>query len=147
MSRLTDDELRAAAARRPGYATYPQYRPGQSEQLGRLRLGQPPASLITTTRALSEPEAAQVKQAIVAKLNAGVGLAVLPPAPVTVTLESLPAARVFDFQPRLITARPWWRRRWHWGVLAAGGRMEYGYAWTETGARWRTSRATRRAAR
>lgn len=34
--RLTDAELRAAAARRPGYATYPQYRPGQPERLGQL---------------------------------------------------------------------------------------------------------------
>ncbi|QOC89857.1 hypothetical protein [Micromonospora craniellae] len=33
---LTDAELRIAAARRPGYATYPQYRPGQPERLGRL---------------------------------------------------------------------------------------------------------------
>ncbi|MFG2054792.1 hypothetical protein ACGFI9_12245 [Micromonospora sp. NPDC048930] len=39
--RLTDAELRAAAARRPGYATYPEYRPGQPERLAPYWRGEP----------------------------------------------------------------------------------------------------------
>ncbi|WFF07228.1 hypothetical protein O7622_01105 [Micromonospora sp. WMMD1076] len=40
--RLSDDEWRAAAASRPGYATYPDYRPGKPERLGELPSLLPP---------------------------------------------------------------------------------------------------------
>lgn len=136
MADLTDVELRAAAAGRPGYATYPQYRPGQAERLGRLPAVARPSSAVAD-RAGPPP----VRTWLDARLP-------LPAAtPTIVTLLELPQARVFDFQPRRIEARPWWLRRWHWGVLTAAGGKQFGYAWTEAGARRRTARAARRAAR
>lgn len=126
--RLTDAELRAAAARRPGYATYPEYRPGQRERLGQL----PAVGLVPARPASAPPVVIRPP---------------VPEPPAAVTLAALPSVAVFDFQPRRIDARPWWRPRWHWGVIAAGGRMDYGYSWTEGGASWCTARAARRVAR
>lgn len=198
--RLNDAQLRAAAALRPGYATYPQYAPTGPERLGRLpglyrgpacshgytvyrgkhpngrpcdeprteyvddATGHdiwavtPPAAaetappvldacppapappqpdyLLRMDRSLSDEDAAALKARLLDEAaGRGVTLAVLPPSP------------VFEFQPRLIIARPWWRRRWHWAVMSAGARMRYGYAWTEGGAALRTAREARRAAR
>ncbi|MEU4592904.1 hypothetical protein [Micromonospora aurantiaca (nom. illeg.)] len=175
--RLTDDEWRAAAASRPGYATYPDYRPGQPERLGRLPSLRPlppacshgyvthvnrdgvtvhPDGLLCRNPRpwRSSTTAAAVEQpAPVARPAAGHAREVLDARPPTTaavpppaTLAELPPAPVFDFQPRLAIERKWWQRRWHWGVMAAGG-VRHGYAWTEGGARRRTARVARRAAR
>ncbi|MDG4756302.1 hypothetical protein [Micromonospora sp. WMMD710] len=136
---LNDAELRVAAARRPGYATYPQYRPGQAERLGRLPAAVRPAVPVVADRA----EPANVRH----PLDGRRPLPTSSQTTVTLLLESLPPARIYDFVPRLIEARPWWQPRWHWGVLAADGRKQLGYAWTQGGARRRTARAARRAAR
>ncbi|MEU5938654.1 hypothetical protein ABZ807_05600 [Micromonospora sp. NPDC047548] len=161
---LTDAQLRAAAARRPGYATYPEYRPGQPERLGCLPAvpARPAALLTARSTSLIEDEARALEGSRVAAgqlwsatlsmppadgLDARPPLPAQPAEPEAVTLAALPEVRVFDFQPRRIDARPWWRRRWHWGVLAAGAQTRHGYAWTETGARRRTTRAVRRAER
>ncbi|WP_319460066.1 hypothetical protein [Micromonospora sp. RTP1Z1] len=167
---LTDAELRAAAALRPGYATYPEYRPGQPERLGLLpavdgsRRGSTVALGFT---AAPEVPAAPAPGIVVLAARLGVEhcahvaatelkraqevLDARPPVPaaepVAVTLVALPESPVFDFQPCLISERPWWRRRWHWAVMAVGARTYHGYAWTEAGARRRTARAARRAAR
>ncbi|MEU0081396.1 hypothetical protein ABZY58_26140 [Micromonospora tulbaghiae] len=175
--RLNDDELRAAAASRPGYATYPDFRPGQVERLGRLpslhrapacshgysthvdRAGvtvHPDGLQCTNPRpwrsSLTDPaveNAAQVARAAIE--HTGEVLDARPPTtdtpPPPATLTALPPAPVFDFQPRLAIERQWWQRRWHWGVIAADGGVYHGYAWTEAGARRRTARAARRAAR
>lgn len=127
---LTDTELRAAAASRPGYATHPQYRP-QAERLGRL------------------PSVARVRPAVPAPAPAPVQLdgrqpVAAEPDEITVAqLAALPVGRVFDFAPRLLPGRPWWRRRWTWAVMSAAGGVSWGYAWTYRGARWRTARAVR----
>ncbi|MEV0805752.1 hypothetical protein [Micromonospora sp. NPDC050200] len=161
--RLTDAELRAAAAARPGYATYPEYRPGQPERLGRLPAvpARPTALFTARSTSLSEDEARALKDSFVAAaklwnatlpappaaaLDARPPLPAQPAEPEAVTLAALPETHVYDFQPRLIKARPWWRRRWHWGVIAAAARTRHGYAWTEAGARRRTAREVRRAA-
>lgn len=176
--RLTDTELRAAAARRPGYATYPEYAPGCPERLGRLPavapasapparpvrreadmwsspcrqwpVGPTPAPEPVRPAPTSDPEptdavAIQFDKRISAEDAEAFKAAFLAASP-GMTLVELPPSPVFDFQPRRI-ARPWWRRRWHWGVIAAGAKARHGYAWTEAGARRRTDREVRRAER
>ncbi|WP_435585794.1 hypothetical protein [Micromonospora aurantiaca (nom. illeg.)] len=176
--RLTDDEWRAAAASRPGYATYPDYRPGQPERLGRLPSLQPPPPACshgyvthvnrdgvtvhpdgllcrnprpwrssTTAPAVEQP----APVAHPAAERAGEVLDARPPTtdtePPPATLAELPPAPVFDFQPRWTVERRWWQRRWHWCVIAADNGVHHGYAWTAGGARRRTARVARRAAR
>ncbi|MBM7083625.1 MULTISPECIES: hypothetical protein [Micromonospora] len=128
---LTDEQLRRAAAGRPGYATYPEYAPGGPERLGQL-------PRITARRAGRPPAAAP--------FSAVTG----PAEPVrSACPEPAPAdARVlYGFPPCLIEDRPWWRRRWHWAVMVTGGRLRQGYAWTRAGARRRTARMMRQAPR
>lgn len=168
---LTDAELRAAAATRPGYATYPQYRPGRQERLAQvpLRVEVDPTRNTIDAGTIDAGAAAPMRPGHVAgdmwsspcrqrpvgstpaaAEPAPPALDARPPAPaaapVVATLAELPETRVFDFQPRHI-ARPWWRRRWHWGVMFAGAKTRHGYAWTEAGARRRTVREVRRADR
>ncbi|MFG3418721.1 hypothetical protein [Micromonospora sp. NPDC048063] len=138
---LTDDELRAAAATRPGYATYPQYRP-QPERLGQLpavdrdlllstvRIAGVPALLPPVPEHCYPPDAVDLPEA---KPDESLRLVELPPSP------------VFEFQPHRSPGRPWWRPRWSWAVMPAKGPTTWGYCWTEAGARRRTARAARRA--
>jgi hypothetical protein len=124
---LTDDELRAAARRRPGYATYPQYRPSSRERLGRLpgvslrRSGPPPVELDPTPT--------------------------LPAAESPVPAAASTAPRAAALRPQLDDRRPWWRPRWSWGVLHADGAVVLRHSWTRAGARRRADRAARKANR
>lgn len=143
MSLLNDDELRAAAATRPGYATYPQYRPGQTERLAphwrdrdRDREAWAEADTVPLPPA---PEGFYPPEAV--------PLPVEPAKTSADTLAELTQAPVFEFAPRLCPVRPWWRPRWGWTVMASAGRSWWGYCWTESGARRRTARVARRAAR
>ncbi|SBT64249.1 hypothetical protein GA0070622_1219 [Micromonospora sediminicola] len=172
--RLNDDELRAAAATRPGYATYPEYRPGQPERLGKLpAVHRPPAPAPAAAAAVEQQPAALDGSAAAAPktwydntdiwgpepepaptgtaVPVGEPLDARPPTtaaePPPATLQALPPTHVFDFEPRWIVERPWWRRRWHWAVMAADAGVHHGYAWTQAGARRRTARAARRAVR
>ncbi|MFI2650181.1 hypothetical protein [Micromonospora fulviviridis] len=173
--RLTDDELSAAAASRPGYATYPEYRPGQPERLGRLPAVPPrPAALIRLPQRVTADEVDRIKDAF--RSAAHRPAVVLPPGPAIeirparaepaalaaldarparptpvqpapdAPLAAEPESPVFDFQPVRISEREWWRPRWHWAVMYTGARVRHGYAWTEAGARRRTRRAARKAA-
>lgn len=145
--RLNDDELRDAAAGRPGYATYPEYRPSSRERLAPLRIRPTDATghPVPVRRTAAAPVPAEPSPASRTWLDARLPLTPTPP-PAVLLLASLPP-RLFDFQPRRTDARPWWRPRWHWGVLTAAGQTRHGYAWTEAGAARRTARAARRAAR
>ncbi|MEV4270580.1 MULTISPECIES: hypothetical protein [Micromonospora] len=178
--RLTDDEWRAVAASRPGYATYPVGRPCQPERLGQL----PPlrrllpvckhgyVALVNRNAVIVHPDGVQchnprpwrstststepaAEQPAPAALPAVERVAAVldgrPPAtdtePPPATLAALPPAPVFDFQPHRLAHRRWWQPRWHWAVIAADNGVRHGYAWTEAGARRRTARVARRAAR
>lgn len=177
MANLTDDELRAAAARRPGYATYPEYRPGQPERLGRLpAVPARPAAVVRISTRVTADEVDRIKDGFRAAarrapvmLPPGLAMEIRParpvPAPPPAALDArparptptqptpdarvadLPESPVFDFQPVRISERSWWRPRWHWAVMATGARVRHGYAWTEAGARRRTARVARKAAR
>ncbi|MFG1898676.1 hypothetical protein ACGFIP_32180 [Micromonospora zamorensis] len=134
--RLTDVEMRSAAARRPGYATYPQYRPSQPERLAPLRW---PAAdrdaLVDAMRAAGATTETPPTQIITAADPDPEPLAELEPEP------------IFEFVPMRMTDLRWWRPRWSWAVMPANGATEWGYCWTLAGARRRTARAARRAAR
>lgn len=123
--RLTDEELRRAAASRPGYATYPQYRTGQVERLASFWRGGPPTLVVPGPTVVPVADLASVRPA-----------RPVPP----------PAAHPVQYLPTYIAARPWWRPRWHWLVIARD-RFGLGYTWTAAGARRRTRRYARRAAR
>jgi len=167
---LTDAELRAAAASRPGYATYPQYRPGQPERLAPYWRGEPapsPAVPVPTAAPRwydhadiwgpeTEPAAAATSQPDFI-LRAARELSEDEAEQIKRSFEEkvaehglrlavLPPSPVFEFSPQRSPGRPWWRRRWNWAVMSGDGRSWWGYCWTLTGARRRTARA-RRAAR
>ncbi|MFI6161709.1 hypothetical protein ACIA59_17400 [Micromonospora haikouensis] len=130
---LTDEQLRAAALSRPGYATYPQYRPGQPERLGQLPPVNPPAP----PAAAGGPGPVDAPTPPPATTGAphAAGRPAAGPAPIS---------EPFVFRPARAPGRPWWRRGWQWAVVDSSGAVAYGDTWTETGAYWRSARQARR---
>ncbi len=134
---LTDEELRIAAASRPGYATYPQYR-RQPERLAPYLRGQPPAppAVPVPTAAPRWYDHADIW-----------GPQDQPAAAAAPEPTTAPARKAAALLPQLDDRRPCWRPRWSWAVLTASGRVRLGYSWTRSGARRRGDREARRAAR
>ncbi|WP_030488177.1 hypothetical protein [Micromonospora chokoriensis] len=130
MADLTEKQWRAAAAGRPGYATYPQYRPSSQERLAPLRIRPTDGSghPVVVGRPLAPPVSAEP-------------IAARVPVP----LAELPPTRIYEFPLEYAKHRPRWRRRWMWAVMPATGHTAWGYCWTESGARRRTARAARKA--
>ncbi|MFI6332940.1 hypothetical protein ACIBBG_32115 [Micromonospora chersina] len=105
--RLTDDELRAAAARRPGYATYPEYRPGQPERLGQLPAVPAPPVPVSPIRLLpfpGPPLPTEWSRALAAALRDGAPRPEMLPAGLSVEAQTArPSAAA---PPAPLDARP-----------------------------------------
>lgn len=119
--KLTTAQLRAAAAGRPGYATYPEYQTGQPERLAwdcRDDLKPPVDAHRETPPVPAGTPSADVDQA---------------------TPRPGPLVDRVVMRPVRVPDRPWWRPCWHWLVWTRTG-LHTGYTWTEAGARRRTAR-------